>query len=217
MTTAPEVDHTRAALLAAARRSLVEDGHAGTTVHTVARGAGLDAQLVAEHFGDLESLLAELSTAYAQERAEVWQDGLAHCTTLGEVVHTARQLRATERARGSPIILGQSLAGGQHSERIAAAVSANFELHAGMVEATIDRILAGSPLEGVLDPEGLGRTLAAGFIGLELVDSVVDAGTDLFEQLEVLARLVDEVLAAGVVSSAWIRHQLGWAPCSPIP
>lgn len=208
MTTAPGSDQVRAALLAAARLSLIEDGHAATTVHTVARRAALDAELVAEHFGDLESLLAELSRVYAQERATVWRGRLERCTTLGEVVHTARQLRATERALGSAIVLGQSLAGGQHSDRIAAAVTANFEVHAGMVEATIDRILTGSPLEGVLDATGLARTVAAGFIGLELVDSVVADDTDLFEQLEVLARLVDEVLAAGVVTGAWLRHRL---------
>ncbi len=208
MTTAPGAEQTRAALLAAARMSLIEDGHAGTTLHTVAQRAGLDAGRVADHFGDLESLLAELSRVYAQERAVVWRGRLAGCTTLGEVVHTARQLRTTEGALGSPVVLGQSLAGGQHSDRIAAAVTANFELHAGIVESTIDRILSGSPLEGVLDASGLARTLAAGFIGLELVDSVVTDGTDLFEQLEVLARLVDEVLAAGVVTGAWLRHRL---------
>lgn len=208
MTTAPGADQTRAALLAAARLSLIEDGHARTTVQAVARRAGLEPESMADHFGDLESLLAELSRVYAQERAVVWQGRLAQCATLGEVVHTARQLRATERALGSAVVLGQSLAGGQHSERIAAAVAENFTLHAGMVETTVDRILTGSPLEGVLDAGGLARTIAAGFIGLELVDSVVDDGADLFEQLEVLARLVDEVLAAGFVTGAWLRHRL---------
>lgn len=209
MTTAPGADQTRAALLAAARLSLIEDGHAGTTVDGVARRAGLEPAQVAEHFGDLESLLAELSRVYAQERAAVWRGRLARCTSLGEVVSAARQLRATEGALGSPVVLGQSLAGGQHSGRIAAAVAANFALHAGIVETTIDRILTGSPLEGVLDAAGLARTIAAGFIGLELIDSVVPDGPDLFEQLEVLARLVDEVLAAGVVTGAWLRHRLG--------
>lgn len=208
MTTAPGPQETRAALLAAARLSLIEDGHAGITVDSVARRAGLEPRQVTEQFDDLASLLAELSRVYAQERAAVWRGRLARCTTLGEVVGAARQLRVTERALGSPVVLGQSLAAGQHSERIAAAVTANFELHAGMVEDTIDRILTGSPLEGVLDAAGLARTIAAGFIGLELVDSVVADGTDLFEQLEVLARLVDEVLAAGVLTGTWLRHRL---------
>lgn len=209
MTTAPETGQTHAALLAAARLSLIEDGHAGTTVATIARRAACDPAQVTALFGDLEALLAEVSRVYAQERAAVWQGRLARCTTLGEVVRIARQLRATEEALGSPVMLGQSLAGGQHSERIAAAVTVNFELHAGMVEATLDRILSGGPLEGVLDAAGLARTIAAGFIGLELVDSVVSDGPDLFEQLEVLARLVDEVLTAGVVTGAWLRHRLG--------
>lgn len=199
----------RAALLGAARLSLIEDGYAATTVRTVARRAGLGEELVADHFGDLEGLLAELSRVHARERAEVWRGRLEDCTTLGEVVHTARELRATERALGSPVVLGQSLAGGQHGQRMAAAVAENFELHARMVETTIERTLTDSPLEGVLDPAGLARTVAAGFIGLELVDSVVADGPDLFEHLEVLARLVDEVLAAGVVTGAWLRHRLG--------
>ena len=208
MTTASGAEQVRTALLAAARLSLVEDGHAGTTVASVAHRAGLDPGQVTEHFGDLDTLLAELSRVFAQERALVWRGRLAGCATLGEVVHTARELRTTERALGSPVVLGQSLAGGQHSEPIAAAVTANFELHAEMVRATIDRILTDSPLEGVLDAAGMARTIAAGFIGLELVDSVVADGTDLFEQLEVLARLADEVLGAGTISGAWIRHRL---------
>lgn len=201
--------HARAALLTAAKAALVEDGHATTSARTIAKRAGVAPGLIYYHFDDLDTLLAETARHFSRERAVVWEAELADCTTLSQVISTAHRLHGTERELGSLVMLGQLLAGGRSNPVIRQAVADNFEHFAGIVEATIERILAGSALEEALDAHGLARTVSAGFLGLELLDDTIPDGTDLFDQLEVLATLADEVLEAGWMTRTWLRRKLG--------
>lgn len=199
----------RAALLDAARQVLMEDGYAGASARTIAKRAGVAPGLIYYHFENLDTLLAETSRVFSAERAVVWERELSRATTLTEVVRTANRLHEEERQIGSLIVLAQLLSGSRSNETIRAAVRDNFEHLAGIVEATIARIIVDTPLAEMLDAHGLSRTVSAGFVGLELLDDSIPDGSDMFGQLEVLATLADEVLGAGWITSAWLRRRLG--------
>lgn len=208
-------------LLEAATAVLVEEGYAGTSARVVAARADVAPGLIYYHFGDLDQLLADAARHVSQHSAEVWQAALADCDTLGELVERAHELHETERVQGNLVLLAQLLAGARGNETLTAAVRDNFTLLSGVVEDAIRRVLADTPLELALDAQRLARTVSAGFIGLELLDDALPDGTDLFDQLRVLATLADEVLQAGWITSAWLRRRLRTirpsGPADPAP
>lgn len=70
------------------------------------------------------------------------------------------------------------------------------EREAGHV-AVLAQLLAGTPLDGVTDPAGLARAVAASFVGLELYEGVdpdgADAALTALEQLGALLAAVEEL------------------------
>ncbi len=198
----------RQRLLTAAATTLVERGHGGASARVVAAEAEVAPGLIYYHFGDLDSLFAEASRSVSTRSAEVWSAALADCTTLTEIVDTARSLHETERVQGNLVMLAQLLAGARGNETLTTAVNDNFTMLAKVVEDAIRRVLVDTPLEEALAPARLARTVSAGFVGLELFDDTVPDGTDLFDQLRVLAVLADEILSAGWITSAWLRRRL---------
>lgn len=202
------MSEARERLLTAATTALVEHGHGGASARVVAAEAGVAPGLIYYHFGDLDSLFADASRAVSTRSAEVWSAALADCTTLTEIVDTANRLHETERVQGNLVMLAQLLAGARGNETLTAAVNDNFTMLAKVVEDAIGRVLVDTPLDEALDAHRLARTVSAGFVGLELFDDTVPDGTDLFDQLRVLAALADEVLSAGWITTAWLRRRL---------
>lgn len=198
----------RERLLTAATTVLVEHGIAGASARVVAAEADVAPGLIYYHFGDLDSLLADASRQVSGRSAEVWSTALAECETLTEIVETANRLHETERVQGNLVMLAQLLAGARGNETLTAAVNDNFTMLAKVVEDAIGRVITDTPLDEALDPARLARTVSAGFVGLELFDDTVPDGTDLFDQLQVLAALADEVLSAGWITTTWLRRRL---------
>ena len=77
------------------------------------------------------------------------------------------------------------------------------------VEAALRRMLPGSVLEEVVAPAQLARSIAGGFLGLQLLDGVVtDVEPVPFDTLDALAAVVDLALAAGVLEASLLRRKL---------
>lgn len=195
-------------LIEAAHAALVEDGFAGTSARTVAARADVAPGLIYYHFGDLASLLAATSRAVSQERAVVWGEALDTATTLAEIVAVAERLHAVEQEQGNLVMLAQLVAGARTNPDLAEAIGENFTLLADPVERAFTRILTGSPVDGLLDPHALARTVSAGFLGIELMDDLTGEHMRLFGELNLLVGLIDDVLQAGVLPQALIRRHL---------
>jgi hypothetical protein len=59
------------------------------------------------------------------------------------------------------------------------------------IESVLARVLKTTPLHGLVDPRGLARAVAAGFIGLELYDEIhPDAATEALDALDAIGALV---------------------------
>lgn len=198
----------RARLVDAAIAALVEDGFGGASARVVAGRAGVAPGLIYHHYGDLWTLHAEAARQLSAERAEVWAARLDGCSSLAEVVAAAEKLHDAERQLGSLVVLAQLLAGGRGHAVITEALRENFALLAGVVRDALARVLDGTALGEVLDPHRLARTISAGFVGLELWDGVLDDTPDLFDELRLLAALADDVVEAGTLTQAVVRHRL---------
>lgn len=202
-------DETPNKLIDATISTLAEDGMGGATARAIGARAGVNPALIYYHFDSLAGLLAEASRAVTTRRAAVYRQRLAQVDTLAELAQAARDLHEEERASGNLAMLSQLLAGSRTHPELAPALNENFELLATEVAAAIGRILVHGPLHGYLDTHQLARAVSAGFIGIELLDSVSgDEDPALFDTLDTMTALIDLVLSAGAIPTALLRRRL---------
>jgi AcrR family transcriptional regulator len=188
---------TRRKLLDGALLALREHGVAGVSARSIAAAAGVNQALVFYHFGSVDELLSAACMAVSEERFANYGQRLAQATTLRELLDLSRQLHAEETDKGNISVLAQMLAGARTNPRLAEATSQALELWTSPVEATLERLLATSPLRDVLDVPSLARAATATLIGLELYQAVDPAGADsafsTFEQVAVLVEVADNL------------------------
>jgi AcrR family transcriptional regulator len=211
-------DDTRTKLVEAARATLAEDGMAAASARTIGARARVNPALIYYHFDSLTSLLAEVSRRLTAERAATYREQLAPVDTLTDLAAVARRLHHEEHASGNLAVLAQLLAGSRTHPELATILSDNFDLLASEVTSTLERILSGTALDGLLDTHQVARAVSAGFIGIELLDSV--SGTDdpaLFDTLDSITALVDLILNAGTIPTNLIRRRLSTLTTTPRP
>jgi AcrR family transcriptional regulator len=191
------VNATKQKLLDGAINAIREHGVAGVSARTIAAEAGVNQALVFYHYGSVHDLLAAACTAAVQTRVAVYTDRFAKVRTLGELLELGKAMHEEERELGNVKVLAQLLAGAQIDEKLAAPTADALNLWGVEIEATLERILAGSPFAEVADVRGLSRAISAAFIGLELYEGVDPQGAQeamaALEQLAVLVEVVDDL------------------------
>lgn len=163
---------TKDRLLVAAAAALAEDGVAGVSARTVASRAQVNQALVFYHFGSVSALLEAAVRRSVDLALASYRDRLADISTLAELLTVGRALHETERRSGNVAQMAQVMAGAMRDETLAEAGRYAMDRWSAEVEHVLARVLPSSPLQGLVDPAGLARTVAAGFIGLELYDAV---------------------------------------------
>jgi AcrR family transcriptional regulator len=163
---------TRDKLLDAAAVALAEDGVAGVSARTVAARAGVNQALVFYHFGSVADLLAAAVRRSVDLAVASYRDRLSDVTSLGELLAVGRDLHKAERRAGNVLQMAQVMAGALRDKKLASAGRYAMDCWVGDVEAVLHRVLPATPLAGIVEPAGLARAVAAGFIGLELYDGV---------------------------------------------
>lgn len=200
---------TRDRLRDAALVVLARDGISGASARTIATQADANQALVFYHYGSVDELLAEASRHVTRHRAETYAARLGETTSFRALAEQARRLHHEEREAGNLAILRQLLAAAQTRPQLRPALHDNFALLAATVEETLRRLLADSAIEDVVDPRELARSVAGGFLGLQLLDEVItDVTAEPFAGLELLADLVDHVLTAGTLETTLLRRRL---------
>jgi AcrR family transcriptional regulator len=188
---------TRRKLLDGALLALREQGVAGVSARSIAAAAGVNQALVFYHFGSVDELLSAACITLSKERIANYTQQLAEVTTLRQLLELSRQLHSDETDEGNITVLAQMLAGARTNPRLAEATNQALVLWTSPVEATLERLLATSPLRDVLDVPSLARAATATLIGLELYQGVDPAGADsaftAFEQVAVFVEIADNL------------------------
>ncbi|WP_017591893.1 TetR/AcrR family transcriptional regulator [Nocardiopsis potens] len=202
-------EDTRTKLLAGALEALVRNGIAKTSARSIAAAAGVNQGLVFYHFGSVDELLAAACRYGAEQRVAHYRPRFAEVRSFAELVRLGRDLHAEERDAGHVATLAQLLAGAQTRSWLAPATAAGLELWAAELEKVLERVVPGTPIEGLVDTRGLARALASGFIGLELYEGVDHEGAErALEALERLGDLVAVLDDLGPVTRRAVRARL---------
>lgn len=182
---------TQEKLLAAAAAALAEDGVAGVSARTVATRAGVNQALVFYHFGTVSGLLDATVRRSVDLAVASYRDRLADVSTLAELLTVGRALHESEQQAGNVAQMAQVMAGAQRDEALAGAGRYAMDRWSAEVESALVRVLPTTPLHGLVDPKGLARAVAAGFIGLELYDGVdSDAAASALASLDAVGALM---------------------------
>ena len=202
-------DDTKQRLLDAAVHTLVHDGIAGVSARTVGNRAEVNPALIYYHYGNLDGLLVAAATQVSQRRAEVYRQRLERVASLGELATVARELHREDRQQGNLAMLTQLFAGTRTHPALAPALNDNFRIFQQEVARTIERLIAGTAVDGVIPTSQLAWLISAGFVGIELLDTVThEDEAALFGSLETISDLVDRLLEAGVITSAIVRRRI---------
>jgi AcrR family transcriptional regulator len=200
--------NTRDKLLGAASAALAEDGVAGVSARTVAARAEVNQALVFYHFGSVAGLLDAAVRRSVDLAIASYRDRFADVATLGELLTIGRDLHEAERRSGNVLQMAQVMAGALRDETLAGAGRYAMDRWSAEVEAVLVRVLPGSPLAGLVDPGGLARAVAAGFIGLELYDGVdSEAATSALSSLDAIGALVSALDAVPPVAVRAVRSR----------
>jgi len=195
-TGSPAATGTRARIIEAALQALREGGITGISARGIARRGDFNQALIFYHFGSVEGLLIEVARSESARRSALYAEALTGVETLPELVAVARRLHDEEFASGSVAALTQMLAGAGGSEEMARGIWEAMEPWTTKVHETIERLLAGTPLAGLLPADDLTRAVAGLFLGIELLTGLDPDGntSSLFTTMESVARLVDTLL-----------------------
>jgi AcrR family transcriptional regulator len=191
-------EETKARILAATLETLAAEGIAGTSARAIARAGDFNQALIFYHFGSVDdAIVAAVGTMNAR-RIENHAAKLEAATSLTELIHVARALHHDDTATDNMAVLTQALAGAGGHPEMGTKLYQQLEPWSQMVSATIDRILAGLPGAGTVPTEQIANAISAMFLGIELLDDL-DSSTDhagqLFDSLESLAQLLEDLLA----------------------
>ena len=195
---------TRARIVAAALDALRAEGIAGFSARTIARQGGFNQALIFYHFGSVEGLLIAVARSESERRAALYAAELREVGSLADLVAMARRLHEEEFRSGSVAALTQVLAGATRSDELARGVWDALEPWTARVGETIERLLAATRYAGVLSTDDLTTTVAALFLGVELLTGLAPerAGTTLFTTIGALAALIDTLTGTGPADPA---------------
>jgi AcrR family transcriptional regulator len=182
---------TRERLLDAAAAALVEDGVVGVSARTVAARAEVNQALVFYHFGSVAGLLDAAVRRSVDQAVASYRDRFSDVTTLGELLSVGRDLHEAEKRAGNVLQMAQVMSGALRDQTLAGAGRDAMDRWSAEIEAVLQRVLPSTPLGGLVEPSGLARAVAAGFIGLELYDGVdAAASADALDALDAIGALV---------------------------
>jgi len=202
---------TRARLITAALDTLRTKGITGASARTVAAAAGVNQASIYYHFGSVHDLLLAACEALAQERVTMYRDRLEGIRSLPELVEIARELHAQDIADGNVVVLTQVLAGMGGDDDLGPRAMSIFQPWIDVVHTAVQRVLAGTPFDDLLDTEQLSYAVSAMFLGIGLLTHLGDRraldGT-LFAALDDLAEMGDELLNTSTVATSMFRRRV---------
>ena len=192
-------DETRARIVQAAIDTLDQEGIVATSARAIARRGAFNQALIFYHFGSVDGLLIEAAKAEGASRAARYAELLGKVSTTAELISAAREIHRHEQQSGSVNVLAQLLAGADASPELGDGLHLAMTPWMDLVKEALVRVLRGSSITSLIDPDDATSAVASLFIGMELM-ALLDPNRDrpdaLFVSVSRIAPLIDSLLAS---------------------
>lgn len=182
---------TRERLYVGALETLSADGYAGATARGVAARSDASQASIFYHFDSVDDLLLEAVGWSSERRLERYRERMDALTSIPEVMTTWRELHAEDVSVGHASALNALIAAAGHNDELGAQLLAVLEPWRAYVRETVTRVIDGSALGALIDPELASTTIVALFLGVEVLSRLdgEDLAEPLFTQADRLAAL----------------------------
>ncbi|TDD59283.1 TetR/AcrR family transcriptional regulator [Actinomadura darangshiensis] len=174
---------TRSRLLEAAVRTLAAEGHGGTTARSIAKTGGFAPGVIYYHFEDLEDLLVAALRHTSRARRARYEEVLGSCTDATELLARLRELYAEDmRDQGHIDAVQELFRASSASPRLRDELLDHVESWSEFAAAMLQRLVAGTALEGLAPSRDLGMIAVAMFLGIQTL-SHLDGDRSRIESL----------------------------------
>lgn len=159
---------TRAALVDAARRTLIEEGFARTSARAIAGRAGCSQASVFYHFAGVPDLLLAVLDEISERRMVAYREELLAARTPAQLLRQGRRIADADLSSGDLRVLVEMVAGAPTVPGLKAEVAARIAPWEELVAEVAARFIP-SPLRSRVRPAVVAHAVVAGFLGLELL------------------------------------------------
>lgn len=191
-------DETKARILAATLATLKAEGIVGTSARAIARTGDFNQALIFYHFGSVDDAIVAAVGTMSERRLKNHQAKLEKATSLPEIIRVARDLHRDDTDNDNMTVLAQAFAGAAGDPVMGPKLYAELEPWSKMVGDVIQRVVNDMAGAASLPTQQIADAISAMFLGIELLDDLDpsrDHAMQLFDSLEGLAQLLDDVLA----------------------
>jgi AcrR family transcriptional regulator len=144
-------------------------GFAGTSAREIGRAGGFSQALVFYHFDSVvDAMLAGLDLT-GERRMEAYREALEGADGLGALLAVAGRVYREDLEQGHVTVLAEMIAGASSIPGLGAEIVSRLEPWIVLTEDALERVLAGSPIAGVLPSRDLASAIVALYLGLELL------------------------------------------------
>lgn len=184
--------------MTAALETVRTSGITGTSARAIAATGGFNQALIFYHFGSVTNLLTEAARTSSARRVEAYRALTNDVSSLTSLVDVAKRLHEEAEADGSVSVLTQLMAGAASDPEMGDAILEGFEGWILLVEDALREAMDGQPLAGVLPTREVAYSIAALFLGIELMTRLNPAKSEaaaVFESLHDLAGIIESIPA----------------------
>src|SRR5215472_10374150 len=193
---AEEGTRTRAHLVEAALRTLIEEGYAGSSARAIAGRAGLNPALVFYHFGRVDDLLLAALDRSSGERLERYRMETAELSDAGDFIRRIADLFREDVEGGHVTALTEMIGACLSRPQLRAQLVIRIQPWTEFVEGVLERVLERAQLPVPIPTAEPAFAIAAGYLGLNLLSRLLpdfNQTERLFELVAQLAPLADGV------------------------
>jgi AcrR family transcriptional regulator len=188
----------RARIVDAALHTVRAEGYAGVSVRSIAATGSFSPALVFYHFGSVDALMLALLDHVSAERLARYEVRLRDVSSLQALSTAMEELYLEDLQLGQLTAVQEIVAAMAFDARLGVEIVARMQPWMTFAEELSSRLLAGSPLAGLIDPAVIGSAVIALYLGLEIVARMRAGDTSgsraLLATLTATAPLIDQLL-----------------------